>query len=208
MQINHGRQSGWIEVICGPMFSGKTEELIRRLRLAHIAKQRIQIFKPATDNRFCAGHIVSHNEQKFECTTINHPEEILDALDDSTRIIGIDEVQFFDEGITKICEKMANRGLRVIVTGLDQDYLGNPFGPIPRLLALAESILKLKAVCQVCGGWATKSQRLTSEIAQVSVGATDKYEARCRACFDSKMNIEEIQNVIPLTLSKNDEEGS
>jgi thymidine kinase len=205
MHINHGRHSGWIEVICGPMFSGKTEELIRRLRLAHIAKQRIQIFKPAIDNRFCDGHIVSHNEQKFGCTTVTRPEEILDSIEDSTRIVGIDEVQFFDDSIATICEKLANRGLRVIVTGLDQDYLGNPFGPMPKLLALAESILKLKAVCQVCGGWATKSQRLTPELAQVSVGATDKYEARCRACYDPKMNVEEIQNVIPLIQPNGDD---
>ncbi len=201
----HGRQSGWIEVVCGPMFSGKTEELIRRLRLALIAKQRVEIFKPALDNRYGECHIVSHNDQRFRCTPVSRAEQILEEIDDSTRVVGIDEAQFFDDAIALVCDKLANRGLRVIVAGLDQDYCGRPFGPMPTLLAHAESILKLKAVCTVCGGWATRSQRLTPETMQVSVGAGDKYEARCRACFDATLGATEIQNVIPLISRREDD---
>ncbi|OGQ45324.1 MAG: thymidine kinase [Deltaproteobacteria bacterium RIFCSPLOWO2_02_FULL_46_8] len=181
---------GAIEVVCGPMFSGKTEELIRRLRLARIAKQRIQIFKPALDNRYDSDHITSHIDQKFICTPIQSAKEILEQLADNTRVIGIDEVQFFKQDLLEVCEKLANRGLRVIVAGLDQDYLGNPFGPMPQLLATADDVLKLKAVCMVCGGEATKSQRLTNEKGQVVVGAGEHYEARCRFCFDPDLSLE------------------
>lgn len=189
MLFNHGRQSGWIEVICGPMFSGKTEELIRRLRLARIAKQRVQIFKPAIDNRYSEEHIASHNEQKFLCTPVPDAAKILELIDDQTRIVAIDEAQFFDDTVINVCQKLANRGLRVIVAGLDQDYLGRPFGPMPTMLCIAENVLKLKAVCMVCGGLASKSQRLTSETNQVAVGAQGQYEARCRACFDSELGV-------------------
>lgn len=184
MFINQGRQSGWIEVVCGPMFSGKTEELIRRLNLALIAKQKIEIYKPAIDNRYGEEYITSHNNQRFKCLPITEAVKILEYIGEHTRVVGIDEAQFFDETIVNVCQKLANRGLRVIVAGLDQDYLGNSFGPMPQLLAVAESILKLKAVCMVCGGLATRSQRLTAERQQVVVGAADRYEARCRACFD------------------------
>jgi len=166
------------------MFSGKTEELIRRLRLSLIAKQRVQIFKPVTDNRYSEEHIVSHDDQKFLCTPVTSSAEILEKIREHTHVIGVDEAQFFDSEIVEICQKLANRGRRVIVAGLDQDYLGNPFGPIPELMAIAESVLKLKAICMVCGGLATKTQRLTEETAQVLVGAKEHYEARCRACFD------------------------
>lgn len=207
MFINQGRHSGWIEVICGPMFSGKTEELIRRLRLSLIAKQKVQIFKPATDNRYSEEHIVSHDEQKFVCTPISSPKDILERLRDHTHVIAVDEAQFFDDSIVDICEKVANRGMRVIVAGLDQDYLGNPFGPMPALLAVAESILKLKAICMVCGGLASKSQRLTEESSQVLVGAKDHYEARCRACFDPDLGIENAElplNTNPMRVDNDD----
>lgn len=187
---DQGRHSGWIEVVCGPMFSGKTEELIRRLRLAMIAKQRIQIFKHAIDKRYDATFITSHTDQKFEAIPVRNSDEILETLKDNTRVIGIDEAQFFDEGLINVANKLANRGIRVIIAGLDQDYLGNPFGPMPRLLAIAESILKLKAVCVSCGGPATKTQRLTLEDEQVVVGSGEHYEARCRACFDPDLSLE------------------
>lgn len=187
---NQGRQTGWIEVVCGPMFSGKTEELIRRLRLATIAKQWIQIFKHAIDKRYDETYIASHSNQKFKAIPVKTSDEILEAVHDSTRVVGIDEAQFFDDGIIEICSKLANRGIRVIVGGLDQDYLGNPFGPMPQLLAIAESILKLKAVCVSCGGHATKTQRLTVEGGQVVVGSGEIYEARCRACFDPELSLE------------------
>lgn len=187
MFINQGRPSGWIEVICGPMFSGKTEELIRRLRLSVIAKQRVQIFKPTMDNRFSEEHIASHNEQKIICTPVTDAAKILELISDTTRIVGIDEAQFFDDTIITVCQKLADRGLRVIVAGLDQDYLGRPFGPMPQLLCIAESVLKLKAICMVCGGLASKSQRITTETAQVVVGSGDHYEARCRVCHEPEM---------------------
>lgn len=177
-------ETGVLELICGPMFSGKTEELIRRLRLAKIAKQKIQIFKPALDTRYDAEYITSHLNQKFICTPIAGASEIVERLNDTTRVVGIDEAQFFSEELAAVCEKLANRRLRVIVAGLDQDYLGKPFGPMPRLLAIADEVTKLKAVCMVCGGEATKSQRLTTDKEQVVVGATQHYEARCRLCFE------------------------
>lgn len=169
------------------MFSGKTEELIRRLRLTLIAKQKAEIFKPEIDNRYSEEHIVSHNDQKFTCRPVPDAVKILELVGDHTRVVGIDEAQFFDDGIISVCQKLANRGLRVIVAGLDQDYLGRPFGPVPQLLAVAESILKLKAVCMICGGLATRSQRLTGETNQVVVGAAERYEARCRACFNPEI---------------------
>ncbi|MDO8526258.1 MAG: thymidine kinase [Deltaproteobacteria bacterium] len=181
---------GVIEVICGPMFSGKTEELIRRLRLARIAKQRTQIFKPGVDDRYESEHITSHIEQKYLCTPVKETRAILEKLADNTRVVGIDEAQFFGNDLVELCEKLANRGLRVIVAGLDQDYLGNPFGPMPQLLAIADDLQKLKAVCMVCGAEATKSQRLTEDKDQVVVGAGEQYEARCRVCFDPDLSLE------------------
>jgi thymidine kinase len=195
MFVNQGRASGWIEVICGPMFSGKTEELIRRLRLSLIAKQKVEIFKPAIDNRYSGEHIESHDEARFKCTPLADAAKILELVGDHTRVVGIDEAQFFDERIVAVCQKLANRGMRVIAAGLDQDYLGHPFGPMPELMAVAESILKLKAVCMVCGGLASRSQRLTPETSQVVVGASDHYEARCRACYDPDLGAAQNQQL-------------
>ena len=197
--IHQGRHTGWIEVICGPMFSGKTEELIRRLRLAQIAKQRVQIFKAAMDNRYHDEFITSHSDQKFTCTPVSRASEMLEKLGDSTRVVGVDEAQFFGDEVIEVCDKLANRGLRVVVSGLDQDYLGRPFGPMPKLLSIAESILKLKAVCMVCGGQATKSQRLTTEKDQVVVGSGEHYEARCRACFDPDHTLERETPPVPIS---------
>jgi thymidine kinase len=196
-----GRHSGWIEVICGPMFSGKTEELIRRLRLAQIAKQRVQIFKPVIDDRYDDKCITSHSDQKFFCTPVKNAWEIIHNLQDSTRVVGIDEAQFFNEDIVEICDKLANRGIRVVVSGLDQDYKGQPFGPLPKLLAVAESILKLKAVCVICGGQGSKTQRISAAKEQVVVGSGECYEARCRACFDPEFVLE--KNRPPVPVSKN-----
>jgi len=197
--IHQGRHTGWIEVICGPMFSGKTEELIRRLRLAQIAKQRVQIFKASLDKRYHDEFITSHSDQKFICTPISAAQEILDHIKDSTRVVGIDEAQFFEDDLVQVCDKLANRGLRVVVSGLDQDFLGKPFGPMPKLLSIAESILKLKAVCMMCGGQATKSQRLVSNEEQVVVGSGESYEARCRTCFDPDFSLEQSRPPIPIS---------
>jgi len=197
--IHQGRHTGWIEVICGPMFSGKTEELIRRLRLAQIAKQRVQIFKAAIDRRYNDEFITSHTDQKFICTPLENAGQILEHLRDSTRVIGVDEAQFFGDDLIEVCDKLANRGLRIVVSGLDQDYLGKPFGPMPKLLAIAESILKLKAVCMTCGGEATKSQRLISSSDQVVVGSGEAYEARCRSCFDPDFSLELSRPPVPVS---------
>lgn len=195
----HGRPSGWIEVVCGPMFSGKTEELIRRVKLALIAKQRVQVFKPQIDDRYADEYIISHSEQKVVCTPVKTSQDIMALVRDNTRIVGIDEAQFFDEGIVDVCEKLANRGMRVIATGLDQDFLGKPFGFIPELLAIAESVLKLKAVCMLCGGQATKSQRLTRSKEQIVVGSGEAYEARCRACHDPDFTLEKDAPSVPIS---------
>lgn len=200
MFSHQGRHSGWIEVVCGPMFSGKTEELIRRLRLVQIAKQRVQIFKPLLDNRYDDDHITSHSAQRFVCTPVAHAEQIIEAIHDATRVVGIDEAQFFGAGIVEVAGKLADRGLRVIVAGLDQDYLGKPFGPMPELMAVAESILKLKAVCMVCGGLATKSQRLIDDRSTVVVGSGEVYEARCRACFDPDLSL--ARNAPPIPIAR------
>lgn len=173
--------TGWIEVITGCMFSGKTEELIRRLRRAQIAKQKVKIFKPKIDSRYSNNSIVSHNEQSLPSILIEDIIEVLDHSKDA-QVIGIDEAQFFNESILHICNLLASRGKRVIVAGLDQDYTGKPFDPIPQLLAIAEYITKQHAICVVCGNPADKTQRKTSESERVIVGAADIYEARCRKC--------------------------
>jgi thymidine kinase len=174
--------TGWIEVVCGCMFSGKTEELIRRLRRAQIAKQSVIIFKPRIDNRYSSNHIVSHSEQALVSTVIDKPSEI-PALAQDAQVIGIDEAQFFSADLVGICEGLANQGKRVIVAGLDQDYRGKPFEPIPQLLAVAEYITKTLAICMSCGNPADRTQRTTTQQERVVVGAHNVYEARCRKCF-------------------------
>lgn len=175
------KDTGWIEVITGCMFSGKTEELIRRLRRAQIAKQKVKIFKPRIDARYSENSIVSHNEQSLPSTLIDDIIEVLEHANDA-QVIGIDEAQFFNEGIVHICNLLASKGKRVIVAGLDQDYTGKPFEPMPQLLAIAEYITKQHAICVVCGNPADKTQRKTSSPERVIVGASDIYEARCRKC--------------------------
>lgn len=181
--------SGWIEVICGSMFSGKTEELIRRMKRAQIAKQKIQVFKPIIDDRFSLEHVTSHSEMKLNATPIEHPEQILALLEDNTRIVGIDEAQFFAPQVVEIAQRLANRGLRVIVAGLDLDYRALPFGPMPQLMAIAEFVTKMSAICMSCGNPASRTQRLTQNPktdteSQILVGAKELYEARCRKCFE------------------------
>jgi thymidine kinase len=175
------KDTGWIEVITGCMFSGKTEELIRRLKRAQIAKQSVKIFKPRIDERYSKNSIVSHNEQSLPSILIDDIIEVLDHANDA-QVIGIDEAQFFNESIVHICNLLASRGKRVIVAGLDQDYTGKPFEPIPQLLAVAEYITKQLAICVVCGNPADKTQRKTTNPERVVVGAADIYEARCRRC--------------------------
>ncbi len=177
------RDVGWIEVIVGSMFSGKTEELIRRLRLARIAKQKVQIFKPAIDLRYSKGEIVSHNDSSLASLSVGSSREILERLNPDTDVVGIDEGQFFDSCLPEACEAMAGRGLRVIVAALDQDYTGKPFGPTPTLMSIAEYVTKQLAICTVCGNPANRSQRISGGADQVQVGASDAYEARCRKCF-------------------------
>jgi thymidine kinase len=172
---------GWIEVVAGCMFSGKTEELIRRLRRAQIARQKVMIFKPRIDNRYSSNQIVSHNTQALESVVIDKAEEIL-TLSKDAHVIGVDEAQFFDMSIVGVCDKLANEGKRVIVAGLDQDYRGVPFEPMPQLLAVAEYITKTLAICVVCGNPADRTQRKIANADRVVVGAADSYEARCRKC--------------------------
>ena len=175
------KDTGWIEVITGCMFSGKTEELIRRLRRAQIAKQKVKIFKPKIDSRYSENSIVSHNEQSLPSILIEDIDELPDKSDDA-QVIGIDEAQFFSENIVPICNKLALDGKRIIVAGLDQDYTGKPFEPIPQLLAIAEYITKQHAICVVCGNPADKTQRKSNKSERVLVGAEEIYEARCRKC--------------------------
>ncbi|MBI4428028.1 MAG: thymidine kinase [Ignavibacteriales bacterium] len=175
------RDVGWIEVVCGCMFSGKTEELIRRLRRAQIAKQKVAIFKPRIDKRYSAEHIVSHSDQSLVSTVVDDATEISRLAGDA-QVIGIDEGQFFKANLVDVCESLANQGKRVIVAGLDQDYRGKPFEPMPQLLAIAEYITKTLAICVVCGNPADRTQRTTISSERVVVGAKDMYEARCRRC--------------------------
>ncbi len=175
---------GSLEVICGSMFSGKSEELIRRLRLARIAHQRVQVFKPAIDTRYADEELVSHSDFRITARAVATSGEILAQVHDLTVVIGIDEVQFFDAGIVEVCNKLANQGKRVIVAGLDQDYRGRPFPPMPDLMAVGEYVTKLLAVCSVCGDPANRSQRIKGGDAVVELGASDRYEARCRRHFE------------------------
>lgn len=175
---------GWIEVVAGPMFSGKSEELIRLLRRAAIARQRIQVFKPALDNRYSDDDVVSHSQWRIPCEVVERSAEIRERLDPRTEVVGIDECQFFDDELPRVCTHLANLGKRVVLAGLDMDYRGVPFGPMPELLAIAESVHKIQAICTRCGASASYTQRLTEDDQRVLVGATDVYEARCRRCHE------------------------
>jgi thymidine kinase len=184
MEHQHAQRSGWIEVITGSMFSGKSEELIRRLRRAQIAKQKVQIFKPALDTRYNERAIVSHSEMKIPSVDVLTSRDLFAAVEADTEVVGIDEGQFFDAGLPAACAKLAAQGIRVIVAGLDTDYRGVPFEPMPQLLASAEYITKTLAICMVCGGPANRTQRLVDSLDRVLVGATGTYEARCRHCYE------------------------
>lgn len=181
--MHQAKTSGSIEVICGSMFSGKTEELIRRLRRAEIARQRVAIFKPAIDSRYENNHIVSHSEQKLRSEAVSSAPEILEKIGDA-QVIGIDEGQFFKEDLVSICNTLAASGRRVIVAGLDMDYRGKPFEPMPQLMAIAEQVTKTQAICMQCGEPASYTQRLSQSRDRVVVGAKEMYEARCRACYE------------------------
>lgn len=181
-QFHYHTKPGWIEVICGSMFSGKTEELIRRLRRAQIAKQKVEIFKPKIDNRYSANQIVSHSDQAIPSTVVESAQEII-LLAQNATVVGIDEVQFLGMEVVEVVEELANQGKRVICAGLDQDFRGVPFEPMPQLLAIAEYITKTLAICMVCGAPANRSQRLISSGKLVEIGAKESYEPRCRHCF-------------------------
>jgi thymidine kinase len=183
---------GWIEVICGPMFSGKSEELIRRLRRAMIARKRVQVFKPAIDVRYSETEIVSHGDQRMKCDVAASAADILTNLDYRTQVIGIDEPNFLGPGLIEVATQLADMGKQVIVAGLDTDYMGRPFAPIPDLLALAESITKTLAICMRCGNPAKHTQRLVESDELIVVGAAGMYEARCRRCFEPGVPKQEL----------------
>jgi thymidine kinase len=178
---------GWIEVIVGPMFSGKSEELIRRLRRAEIARKKVQIFKPAIDNRYSKNGIVSHSGLEIQSDPVADADEIVRKVNILTEVVGIDEGQFLGDGLVEVCQKLAEAGKRVIVSGLDMDYLGRPFEPMPRLLTVAEEITKLLAICIRCGNPAVHTQRLVHSDELIVVGAKGMYEARCRRCFEPEV---------------------
>jgi thymidine kinase len=180
-------QGGWIEVITGSMFSGKTEELIRRLKRATIAKQRVEIFKPIIDNRYSEDEIVSHNENAIRSTAVSSSGNIL-MLANNVEVVGIDEAQFFDKGLVDVCTSLANSGIRVIVAGLDMDYKGKPFGPMPNIMGVAEYITKVHAICTRCGNLAQNSFRKIQGDKLVLLGEQEDYEPLCRSCFNEAMN--------------------
>ncbi|GGN50257.1 thymidine kinase [Oceanobacillus indicireducens] len=180
------KQSGWIEVICGSMFSGKSEELIRRIRRASYANMQIRVFKPVIDNRYDDESVVSHNGTTIMARPIKHAEDIFKYVDETVEVVGVDEVQFFDESIIEVIDELANRGILVIAAGLDTDFRGEPFGPMPRLMAMSEYVTKLNAICPICGSPATRTQRLINgkpasyDDPVILVGASESYEPRCR----------------------------
>ncbi len=180
--INHSKQSGWMEVICGSMFSGKTEELIRRLRRAEMAQQKVEIFKPKIDNRYSDNEVVSHNKSQIRSTPVESPSEIL-LLGLGCDVVGIDEAQFFDESIVEVANQLANSGVRVVIAGLDMDFLGRPFGPMPYLMATAEYVTKVHAICRTTGNLANYSMRTTDSKDLVEIGETEQYEAVSRRIF-------------------------
>ena len=195
-----GYKGGWIEIIAGGMFSGKSEELIRRLRRAVIARQRVQVFKPMLDDRFSTGDIVSRDERRLKAIAVTNSADFLARVEIGVQVVGIDEVQFFDGGVVDVCMQLADAGIRVIAAGLDQDYMRRPFGPMPALLAVAEEVSKMHAVCVRCRGAAHYSQRVSGGDAQVEVGDSS-YEARCRSCYELyKAALLEEEPVVQLTI--------
>lgn len=184
--IDTTKKQGWIEVVCGSMFSGKTEELIRRLKRAKIAKQKVEIFKPAIDIRYDEQQVVSHDQNAIMSTPVPSSSNIL-LLANDVDVIGIDEAQFFDEELTNVCNQLASRGIRVIVAGLDMDFMGKPFGPMPALMATAEYVTKVHAVCMNCGNLAHISHRTIASEKLVVLGEKDSYEPLCRSCYNEKM---------------------
>lgn len=186
MFLESAKQNGWIEVICGSMFSGKTEELIRRLKRAKFANQKVEIFKPAIDIRYSEEEVVSHDSNAIQSTPVESACSIL-LLTSDVDVVGIDEVQFFDDSIVDVCQELANRGVRVICAGLDMDYLGKPFGPMPTLMAIAEYVTKVHAICVRCGNLAQHSHRLAESDKLVMLGEKDTYEPICRHCFNKAM---------------------
>lgn len=181
---------GWVEVICGSMFSGKTEELIRRVRRARIARQKVQVFKPAIDTRYTEREVASHNGMQWEAVPVEDTARLRALIEPDTTVVALDEVQFFDDDVVALCEELADRGVRVIVAGLDMDFRGEPFGPVPALMARAEQVSKLQAICVVCGGPASRTQRIINgrpaayDDPVILVGAEEAYEARCRGCHE------------------------
>jgi thymidine kinase len=184
-KANRTNKKGWIEVVCGSMFSGKTEELLRRIKRAQFAKQKIELFKPAIDTRYAETELVSHDASTMPSTPVHNASEILLYVSmDTVEVVGIDEIQFFDDGIVGVCNQLANAGIRVIVAGLDMDYLGNPFGPMPKLMAIAEYVSKVHAICVHCGDLAHYSHRIIAGDKQVLLGEKEAYEPLCRGCFN------------------------
>ena len=188
--MRHTYTGGWIEVVCGSMFSGKTEELIRRLRRARIAKQKVQVFKPALDQRYHSEQVASHNGLQWEAVPVGSAREILDRVEPDTTVVAVDEAQFFDGELSKVCGELARRGMRLIVAGLDMDFRAKPFGPMPVLMAEAEEVSKLQAICVECGAQASRTQRLIDgrpaayDEPVILVGGSESYEARCRHCHE------------------------
>ena len=201
MDVFHSRP-GWIEVITGSMFSGKSEELIRRLRRAQIARQRVQIFKPIVDGRYSREHIVSHSDMRIDAELVENASEILEKLNHRTEVIGVDEGQFFDTTLVDVSNQLANAGKRVIIAGLDTDFLGHPFEPMPQLLAIAEYITKTLAICMRCGSPANQTQRLVASKDRVVVGGAGSYEARCRRCFEPEAEKDQKREEIVERLKK------
>jgi len=193
---------GWLEVICGPMFSGKSEELIRRLRRAQIARKRVQVFKPVIDDRYSHEEIVSHSAQRLGATTVANAREIIEKLDWRTQVVGIDEPNFIADGLVDVAQQLADTGKQVIVAGLDTDYMGRPFPPIPDLLCVAESITKTLAICMRCGNPAKHTQRLVDAGDLIVVGAGGMYEARCRRCFEPGVPRQEVLDFMAVPRGK------
>jgi thymidine kinase len=192
-------RGGWIEIIAGGMFSGKSEELIRRLRRAVIARQRVQVFKPVIDDRFATDEVVSRDDRRLKATCVATSAELRARVEIGVQVVGIDEVQFFDDGVVEVCMQLADAGIRVIAAGLDQDYKRRPFGPMPALLSVAEEVSKMHAVCVRCRGAAHYSQRLSGGDAQVEVGDAS-YEARCRACYEEYRSSAEEETEVQLSM--------